>query len=257
MITGSTAAKYWIPEWREPADLDTISPGIPEYTSDNYWDDAFLEYREEAWWAKDYYASIDELYTIKVSHAYWELKNGSWGKHIYDMLKLQEAGAHLLPDLHRVLYKAWENLHGSKKMQFMDKNAFFEDAVTRIYDHDSIHDSVAYGEEAMYVQTLKRAGHTAVDMDYIKGMPFPDQVKLFREEVCATALERIMVPRSYRGSAGAAYLWALRRTITSLTKGWSAQFIVENYSAFMKPDDYVKRHLANKNKLILLEEKAS
>lgn len=251
MIIGSSALKYHFPDERLPKDLDMIDsyngwkmPGV-----DVFWDDRLYEYNPK--WPTYNYATVDELYTIKVSHSYWEIGN-TWHKHIRDIQFLKDAGAKLIPEFHDILYKIWVDKHGPKRMQFMGKDAFFEDAVTRIYDHDSLHDSVAYGKEAMYIQTLKRAGHTAVDMDYIKGMSFSDQVLLFREEVCATALERIVVPSNYRGSPGAAYLWALRRTITSLTKGWSARFIVDNYNEFSKPCDYVQRHLANTDKLVLL-----
>lgn len=250
MIIGSTALKQWFPEEREPKDLDVISP-VEWDGAETFWDDRLIAYQPAWQWLQDDYASLDELYTIKVSHSYWEIGN-SWAKHIRDVQFLKDHGAVLLPEFHDILYPIWEDKHGTKKMRFMSDDAFFEDAVTRVYDHDSLHDSVAYGHEAMYIQTLKQPGHTAVDMDYIKRMNFEDQVKLFREEVCATALERIMVPSGYKGSAGAAYLWALRRTITSLTKGWSARFIVDNYSAFAKPDNYVQRHLANKEKLVLL-----
>lgn len=251
MIIGSTALQYHFPEERWPKDRDEICPpGWQLKMSDSFWDNRLYEYGNDIFWLKQY-ATIDELYTIKVSHSYWEIGN-TWHKHIRDIQFLKDAGAKLIPEFHDILYKIWVDKHGPKRMQFMGKDAFFEDAVTRIYDHDSLHDSVAYGKEAMYIQTLKQPGHTAVNMDYIRGMSFSDQVLLFREEVCATALERIVVPSKYHGSPGAAYLWALRRTITSLTKGWSARFIVDNYSEFSKPCDYVRRHLANKDKLVLL-----
>ena len=240
-------------EFRTPSDLDVmVPPGWGHSQGDIFWDDRLRQYRDDYWWLQDVCMPLDELYTMKVSHQYWELPNGSWNKHMYDIVEMKRAGAKLIQRFHDILYPIWEDLHGSKKMMFKGKDDFFEDAVVRKYDHDSIHDSVAYGDEAMYIQTLKRPGHTAVDMDYIKGMTYEAQVLLYREEVAATALERIVIPRNYVGSPGAAWTWALRRTITSLTKGWSAQFIVENYEDFARPDDYVGRHLANKERLILL-----
>lgn len=253
MIIGSTALRHHFPDQRVPKDLDQFIP--PEtncpWVSENFWHDRLEQYANREWWDSLHYGSPDELYTIKVSHSYWEIGN-TWGKHIRDVQFLKANGATLIPEFHDILYGIWEDKHGPKKMRFMDKDSFFEDAVHRVYDHDSIHDSVAYNDEALYKQTLNREGHTAVDMSYIKGMPFEDQIKLYREEVCATALERIMIPAGYKGSAGAAYLWALRRTITSLTKGWSARFIVTNYEHFCKPCDYLERHLANRERLILL-----
>lgn len=198
-------------------------------------------------------ATLDELYTIKVSHSYWELKNGSWDKHIYDLRLMKRHGAQLLPEFHDLLYKIWEQTHGKKRTNlYMEKDQFFKDAVVRIYDHDSIHDSVAYGEEAMYNRILREGSTVDIDNRKLWSLPHGDLVKLFREEVYATALERIVIPQNYKVSPGAAYRWALRRTITSLTKGKSARFIVENFEDFALPDDYVTRHLSKKDRLIKL-----
>lgn len=198
-------------------------------------------------------ADPDELYTIKVSHSYWELKNGSWDKHIYDARWLKRKGARLLPELHDQLYKVWEKVHGKKRTNlYMEKGEFFKDAVTRIYDHDSIHESVAYGSTAMYNRVLKDGSTVDIDNKKLWALEHSDLVKLFREEVYATALERIVIPQNYKVSPGAAYRWALRRTITSLTKGKSARFIVENFEEFALPTDYVQRHLSKKDRLIKL-----
>jgi hypothetical protein len=93
-----------------------------------------------------------------------------------------------------------------------------------------------------------------VAMAKIKALPWDQQIKLYREEVYATALERKVIPSNYKISPRKAYAWALRRTITSLTKGWSSLFLIENYDVMRTPDvNYVQRHLDNKDRLILLE----
>src|SRR5690606_15193909 len=127
-------------------------------------------------------------------------------------------------------------------------------AVRRVYDHDSIHDSVAYGERPLYESVLKDGHSVQVDMSKVRALPYTEQIKLFREEIYATALERKVIPSDYKCSPRAAYAWALRRTITSLTKGWSARFIVTNYDVFHRPDmDYVARHRSRADRLIPLE----
>lgn len=250
MIIGSTAVKHWFPDFpREPKDLDTmLVPGIYDNT-DNFWHPTLRGTILD----RPGYANPDELYTIKLSHSYWDLKNGTWAKHIYDLQWLKGKGAWVIQPIHDLLYSVWEEKHGKKKMKFSESTEFFDDAVDRVYDHDSIHASVAYYDEPLYIRTLLPGYTVKVDMNRVWEMSFTDQVKLFREEVYATALERIMIPKNYHFSPGAAYLWALRRTITSLTRGRSAQFLVENYRLFAQPDcDYVARHLRNKERLIKL-----
>ncbi|MEV6638071.1 hypothetical protein AB0M54_45850 [Actinoplanes sp. NPDC051470] len=252
LVIGSTALNHHVPGSRQPDDLDVFTDQ-PAKGEDAFWHSNF-----PAWLPPDTnrVATLDELYTIKVSHSYWQLRNGSWNKHMSDVVALKHAGAKLMPELHSMLYWVWEQEHGKKRVNLaLDAMDFFADAVKRKYNHDSIHASVAYGKEPMYVRFLIPGETVKMDMAAIKTAPYPDQVHLFREEVYATALERIMIPKDYNYSPGAAYAWSLRRTITSLTKGWSARFLVENYDVFREPDvDYVARHKENAHRLLLLED---
>lgn len=259
LIVGSHALKALGVCNREPKDIDwwTDVPAqlIGKATDSRYdllWHESFAQFIPET--DSTQYATLDQMYTIKLSHSHWELPNGSWNKHIYDMMKLKEAGAKLDFGLYKILYPVWEGMYGKKVMNLdQDKTEFFDDAVRRMYDHDSLHDSVAYGDSPIYEDIL-RDGAT-VDIDPLKlwGMPHERIVQLFREEVCVTALERKVIPSNYTCSPGAAYLWALRRTVTSLTKGRSSRFILKHFEEFCKPDpDYVQRHLDKKERLIKL-----
>jgi hypothetical protein len=239
-----------VPGSRLPKDTDVFSDN-PAPSWDSFWHPKF-----EGWFQGFRSATLDELYTIKVSHSYWSLPNGSWNKHMSDIVVLKRAGATLDLDLHDLLYSVWEEKHGKKRVNLnMDKQAFFSDAVTRIYDHDSIHESVAYGEHPMYDSMLAGGQQIKMDMTVIKAMSFEDQVKLYREEIYATALERWVIPSEYRISPRRAYAMATQKTITSLTKGWSARFLVENYETFRIPDmDYVQHHKSKAHKLVRLEQ---
>lgn len=256
ILIGSKAIDHLFPDelGRQPKDVDWIATTdrAADFTREG--GDVFSHPSLDEWvGVGTRFATLDELYTLKVSHSYWELKNGSWDKHIHDLRFLKARGAQLLPELHATLYKVWTELHGPKRTNLsMDKGAFFQDAVKRIYDHDSIHESVAYGESAMYNQILREGSTVDVDPKKMWALSFDDLVLLFREEVYATALERILIPTDYRASPGAAYRWSLRRTITSLTKGKSARFIVENFEDFAIPDDYLSRHHDKRDRLIKL-----
>jgi hypothetical protein len=173
-----------------------------------------------------------------------------------DIVALKRAGATLDLDLHDRLYSVWEEKNGRKRVNLnMDKEAFFSDAVKRIYDHDSIHESVAYGERPMYDLLLADGETIQMNMAAIKAMSFEDQIKLYREEIYATALERWVIPSDYKISPRKAYAWAVQKTIVSLTKGWSARLLVENYELIRKPDmDYVAHHKSKAHKLVRLEQ---
>lgn len=247
MLIGSKAMKVWFPDFREPKDEDHFSPD-PEKSGDNFWHESFPEV-----WSADYVASPSQLYTIKVSHSPWDL-HGTWEKHMHDILFLQNQGVELNRDMWEILHPVWKEKHGTKRVNLnKTKEDFFGDAVVRKYDHDSLHDSVAYGDEAMYIQILKDGSDVLVDNDKFWAMSQEDKLKTIREEVYATALERWIIPSDYRCSPRAAYARALKKSIVSLFKNEWALFIIQNYHELYKPDfDYVGQHQSKKHKLILL-----
>ncbi len=253
LVIGSVAAKKRIPEWREPADVDffTDTPEWSDPDSDPYFHPGLLE----LWGGENRYATLDELLSIKTSHIYWDLKNGSWFKHADDILALKRAGAVLIPEVHDVLYSVWEEEYGKKTINLdQDKMAFFDDAVRRVYDHDSVHYSVAYGDAPIYEEFLKDGESVAMDMKKVWAAPLDTQVRLFREEIYATALERWVIPSDYKVSPRAAYAKALKKTVTNLTRGRSAKFIATNLDKFIAPDvDYVGRHKSRTEFLIPYE----
>ena len=261
LIIGSTALHELFPdEVRKPKDFDyfgteTVSPvGLHDYDVkiEPFWHESFKGTQLD----RNGFATLHELYTIKVSHSYWELKNRSWDKHMTDILFMKNKGAVLDMELHKLLYPVWVETHGVKKMNLAQAAGnFFDDAVVRIYDHDSIHDSVAFGDRPLYERILKDGETVDIDADKMwNGLTFEEQVSLFREEIAATALERWMIPTNYRFSAGLAYKLALKKTITSLTKGRSARFIVTNFEHFMKPHEYMKIHKSKKHLLKPLDK---
>ena len=252
VLIGSRAIKDSFPDAREPKDWDYFGPSPAEETIiDGARIEAFYHPDLEKWEWSSGIASPDELYTIKISHAFWEL-HGTWNKHMMDALFLQKKGAKFIPELYDILYPIWEEVHGKKKVNLeADPDEFFNDKIVkRIYDHDSIHESVAYYDRPLFERILRDNSEVAVDKSKWEALDHEDKLKMVREEVYATALERKLVPTNYQGSPGAAYTWTLRKTITSLTKGWFALFVALNFKDLTKPDvDYVQRHKDNAHKL--------
>lgn len=93
-----------------------------------------------------------------------------------------------------------------------------------------------------------------MDKSKFDALTHEDKLKLVREEVYATALERILIPKNYEANRLFAYNYTLTQTITSYTKRRLVpKFILDNYNDLRKPDtDYIKWHLDNEDKLILI-----
>lgn len=250
IVIGSAAANALLGDekWRRPKDIDMFTDlSDPVRIGDDpFWhEDLRAYFGNSVRWA-----TLDELYTVKLSHIFWEGKNGKWNTHASDLMRLKAFGAKPIDALYDVLYGVWEDKFGKKRVDLdMDKADFFDDAVPRKWDHDSVHYSVAYGDHPLYEDFL--TGEVKMSMRKVWDAPFETQVRLFREEIFATALERKVIPSDYSMSPNAAYVWALRRTVTSLTKGKSARFIAENLDKFWQSDvDYVKRHRDNADMLV-------
>lgn len=256
LVIGSTAANYWWGDFpRSAKDFDAWCDQADD-GEDSMWDDRMVPFVPEG----TSIANPDQLYTAKLSHTEWELRNGSWSKHMNDLLWMQQKGCQVDEGLYKLLRSIWVDRYGDRKFNLSDdKSKFFDDAVPRKYDHDSLHRSVALTPGfPMYEFFLKPGAQ--VDMDMPKVWDCLDKssngkqivLDLFYEEIAVTALERKVVPSEYTCSPMMAWSWALRRTVTSLTKGRSSRFIRENYGFYRKPAyDYIAQHKKNSH---LLEE---
>lgn len=260
LLVGSNALKIWYPEFkRTPKDTDYFvtepTPNDRENNIEYFYHPMLAKYLTDCGDWPDQIAGRDALYTIKVSHAFWALRNGSWEKHMYDLMFLQDKGCEVIPEFYDVLYNVWVEVHGAKRANLnVPASEFFTNTVERKYDHDSIHRSIAYGDRPLYESILKDNSEVAVSREKFEALTHEQKCQLVREEVYATALERILIPTNFSKSPRAAYAWAMRQTITSFSKGWFPYWVVTNYLDVYKPDcNFVQRHKDNADRLILLE----
>lgn len=248
VLVGSRAARLHFVDFRQQKDWDFFSPFKIEGA------ETFYHPYLEGWDWKSA-ATPDELYTIKVSHAFWANR---WPKHIQDIAFLQSKGCELIQPLYDLLYLIWVEHYGAKRAKLRPgtkPEEFFTSTVKRKYDHDSLHASIAYYDEPLFNRILKDGEAVAVDKAKFDALSYEDKLRLVREEVYATALERKIIPSNYQDNPLRAYRYALEQTVTSYSKGWFPLFVVTNVQHLLTPDvDYVARHTENAHRLILLEE---
>lgn len=247
-LIGSAAMKTHFPDFREPKDVDYLADQnhyfIPDVTGPRR--DIFIDERLSEWsWSS--VATPNELYTLKISHSFWNL-HGTWNKHAADILFLQRNGALFIPELYDILLPIWKEKHRPKRTSLnQTKEEFFGDAVTRKYDHDSVHRSVAYEPgKPLYETFLREGSDVMVDNAKFWALPHETRLKAFREEVMATALERWVIPKDYKISPRLAYANAVRLTATSLFKNkWALEFMLNYQHIHQPPFQYVDWHLKN------------
>ena len=255
-LIGSAATKIWFPDLnREPKDYDYFTnEKMSKARPDGKRVETFYHPSLENYtWDYPKYASARELYTIKVSHLFWENRGV---KHAKDAIFFQEKGVEFHRPLYDVLYPIWVEHYGAKRARLprgAKAEDFFNANVDRKYDHDSIHASVAYYDKPLFEVILADGESVAVDWKKFEQMTHTDKLRLVREEVYATALERKIIPSDYRENSVHAYRWALQKTITSFWKGKWALFAALNLKDLVIPEvDYVQVHKDNKERLILL-----
>lgn len=188
---------------------------------------------------KDGYATGNSIYTIKCSHFSWDI---FWDKTKRDILRLNQLGFKLIPELYEALKKVWEKEHGNKNFLSLKKNKsdFFNDYVSYIYDHDLVHELVAYPNRPMYEKCLTENEEVLIDKNLFLSMNKSDQLKLFKEEILVIALERWLFNDKTHKTLLESYFLSLKKVITSLTKNWAADFIIFNLDYYKHPtkEDY-------------------
>lgn len=248
-VVGGQALKYLYPDYRETSDWDVWISDDPEaaeligFTDYSILPDEVIDLisRENG---ENVFVNKDTLYTIKLSHLGWDI---FFEKHKRDVLFLEQQGAKIILDLYEALVSYWKKEHGNKDFLslYKDKTEFFNDHVDYIYDHDYLHELIAYPHKPVYTKCLVSGEDVAIDKEAFDKMSFQDQVKMFREEICVIAAERWLIPEKVCGKVSwqLAYKYSVRKTITQLTKNWATGFLVQNLKEFITPNYEEFEHL--------------
>lgn len=180
------------------------------------------------------YATPASILTIKMSHLGYDIKFQKTKRHI---LLLTGYGIQFIPELLEDLREHWKSVHGNKEFLNMNKgkDEFFTDFVDYKYDHDYLHELVAFPNVPVYSKCLKQDHEVLIDKDKFFNLSKDEQIKMFAEEISVIALERWIIPGTIK-SWVKAWNYSLRKTITSLTKGWATDFIVDNLESFINPN---------------------
>ena len=243
IIVGSTALDWHGMARKKPIDIDYWTD-IEDHDLEGDVKVIPKEILDLAPISDKHYATPDAIYTIKLSHAAYDI---FWQKTKADILFLKESGCTLITELYTALLEYWKVEHGDKDFLSLNKTKedFFTDNVTYVYDHDYLHELVAYPNRPVYESVLKDNHEVLIDREKFDKLPFESRVRMFREEVTVIAAERWLINPQWNGKLSwyRAYMLALQKTVTALTKGWATEFILFNLEHFVKPDYSYFKHL--------------
>lgn len=259
VIIGSTAAKKHFPNFRGAKDLDVLErPEKQLALKESYKGERRMEcyyYGPSTDYLLDRYEEGSHLfpcalYTLKVAHFKFDVH---WEKTASDIIFFQREGVKLDETLYKLAFADFKALYGKRwaSLKGKDSKTFFQDAVKRKYVHDSVHEILAYYERPLYERILTGEG-VQCSREKFEALSYEDRLKLAKEEIFVTAVERFLEPSDFKFSAHRAYWLSLKKFIISMSSGFMARFLIDNFEKLAKNnDDYVSKFKQNKHKLIL------
>jgi len=117
---------------------------------------------------------------------------------------------------------------------------FFNDAVTKIYPHDYLHDLFAFYDKPMYMKMQRDFSKAKVEKDMWDAFSHQEKIRCVAEETYVIAAERFLIPNDWNSPAKLAYMKALEKVCTTLCSGWFRDFAIDNYPEVLLEYDSLK-----------------
>lgn len=106
---------------------------------------------------------------------------------------------------------------------------FFDDYVTKKYDHDWLHQVVAFNDVPMYTKMQKNPEMAWCSEDMWNQFSYLEKCQCVAEESLVIAMERFMIPQNWKFPSKFAFLKALDKVCTTLCSGWFRDFAIDHY----------------------------
>lgn len=264
LLIGSRALNYWFDSVKisDDTDWDVISPEPIEGCE--WHDPNLLNNKDVANYASSELIELPNgsearvviplgLALIKRSHLW---RNLSFQKHITHYHK------QLAP------YRTWDYLDmgfletriALTKKQFpqgnpnlmQSKEDFFDDAVTKVYDHDYLHELVAYYDKPLYTRLLRDTSLAWCEQGKWVTLTDKDKALCVAEEVQVIAIERFMIPNNWQYPYKLAYMKALEKVCTTLCSGWFRDYAIDHYPVILELFD--KTRMTNIKSILQKEQ---
>lgn len=198
IIIGSTAAKYWFKDYpKNPKDLDILCTQFKETTQKSDIQTHRLAQKIIDLSINKNYLDPDLLYTLKVSHAYWNI---FFEKTLKDIEFFKNKGLVINQELHDELVQLWSEIHGKKhvQMQRSTKEFWNDNAKRRVFNvdtkglhqHEFLHTLVKFKDEPMHFYVRPDKNSVYIPKSSFESLDCQDKLKLATEELLVTAIER-------------------------------------------------------------------
>lgn len=242
VLIGSRALKFWFPEFqlKEDADWDIISESK---IGESEWHDPNILYNREfaeryltretvAFNGKEIHVmSPMGLALIKRSHLWRDLSFQKHITHYHQYLsKFYSQSTQADTQFLNKRIELTKRLYPKGNPNLMQKkNEFFSDAVTKKYEHDWLHELVAFYDKPLYSRLLRTPELAWCERDKWETFTDTEKVQCVAEETYVIAIERFMVPNEWKFPEKLAYIKSLDKVCTTLCSGWFRDYAIDNY----------------------------
>jgi len=220
-IYGSQLTKKIFPDFREPKDTDFVTNSLTEYlmVKPTLSEKTEIHYIPNT---PNREMTADELYTLKVSHAIYDIH---WQKTMSDIRFFQRKNCQIIPEFLTELRQHWEVVHKNKKRcDFnVEDDMFFEDNVKRQIHHDDLHKII--NPNPSYQLVVEGVKPIKEKFDNLSVL---DKNNICFEEAYVIAIERFYSKLPFR----TAYNKAQQSLVTRLHPIWLADWIILNWNNF-------------------------
>jgi hypothetical protein len=206
-------------DFREPKDIDWVTNDVTKLKKS-------IIGKEEYYFipnTPDREMTADEIYTVKVSHAIYDI---NWKKTMSDIRFLQMKGCKLIPEFLTKLRIYWETVHGvQKRTDFEVKpGKFFDDRIKRKLNHDDLHKML--NPTPTYLKMIVNDVNPSPER-FFNNLTDDERKEVLYEEAFVIAMERLgHLPTR------AAYNNAQQNLVTRLHPVWLADFIIEHWNDY-------------------------
>ena len=249
VLIGSRALKVWNPDMnlKDSTDWDVISyknhEGCEIHNPDFLNNKEMCGYRTSVQvelpdGSKAFVMSMLGLAIIKRSHLWRDL---SFDKHITMYHKfglsavLDEVLNHLTVknivsnDLYERTKLTKEAFPQGNPNLMQTKEDFFDDAVKKKFDHDYLHELVAFYDKPLYTRMLRTQELAWCEKDKWDCFTHEDKIRCIAEESFVIAIERFMIPSNWSYSSKLAYFKAVKKVCTTLCSGWFRNYAIDYF----------------------------
>jgi hypothetical protein len=245
LLIGSRALNFWCPEHKINTNTDWDIISDYQIDGSEFHDRKFLNNSEFEKYAssetvmfndqKIHVVNMIGLTIIKRSHLWRDL---SFDKHIthYHKHLVQHRSKFTIQDeqvlQERVKLTKQEFPQGNPKLnQTVDE--FFDDAVTKKYNHDYLHEILAFYDKPLYTKLQHDDSSAWCEKSLWDNLSHEDKLKCISEETYVIATERFMIPKAWNYPAKLAYIKSLNKVSTTLCSGWFRDYAIDHYSEIM------------------------